>query len=643
MLDSLRRGASKILVTLLFSVLILSFALWGIPNYSRDFSQNTLVTVGSTKITEEEYKRFFDGHLNMFSQQAGQRLTRENARLAYRIQQIQQGNFNADLDREILNLQIGQAALDQQAKSMGLGLSDAAIVEMIRSDPAFQGPDKQFSRTTFDGRVREAGLSEAGYISERKANEIREHISESMVSGLVASDTLVNIAHKYREEARSISAITLDPAKIAKPAEPDEAKLKEYFEANKGQYKTPESRSFSTLILSRDDIKERSKVEDAEVKAAWEKSQDTWNIPERRRFQQIAFKSRDAAQAVAKEIQSGAKSFLIAALEENAQGRIDQLVTKTSIGDAKLVNAVFNAQLNQLSEPIETRNGFLLVRVTEIQPGRARTFDEVAKEVHEDLEQRKQREQATRVHDQIEDLRGAGKTLKQISEDLKLKLIEVKDAPKSGLTADGKPVLELPEAGRVIQSAFEGPKEMPRDPIEMQDGTEAWVEVVTITPERQKTLDEVKADVMKAWTDAEARKALNATAQALVDKIKAGETLEAVAKAEKLKVETLPPIKRTGQTTGLSPTAARQAFALPKGGAAAGDTADGKSRVVFVVTDIKIPEAPTKEEADRLRETIRQQFQGDARNVLVSAFRNRAGVTIDEKAYQRIIGAEQRQ
>lgn len=643
MLESLRQGASKILAITLFCVLILSFALWGIPNYNRDYSQSTLATVGDGRITEEEYRRFFDSHLAIFSQQAGQRLTRENARLSYRIQQIQQGNFSADLDREILNLQIGQTVLDQQAKRMGLGLSDAAMVEAIRSDPAFQGPDKQFSRATFEARVREANLSDVAYIRDRKANEMREQITELVVAGVGPSETLVTVAHKFREEARTISFITLDPAKVPKPAEPDEAKLKEFYEASKAQFKAPETRSFVAVLLTRDDVKSRSAVDDAEVKTTWEKSRDTWNIPERRRFQQITFKSWDAAVAIAKEIASGTKSFLMAALEENgAAGRVDQgVVSRAGIGDQKVAAQIFSLPLNQLSEPIEARNGILLLRVTEIQPGRERPFDEVAKEVREEIEQKKLREAATRLHDQIEDLRGAGKTLKLIAEELKLKFHEVKDAPRNGLGADGKPVLELAEAGRMIASAFEGPKELPREPLELQEGTEAWVEVTAINAERQKTFDEVKADAAKAWIDIEGRKALTAAAQALVDRMKAGETFEAVAKSQGLTIETLPPFKRTAPATGISTAAARQAYTLPKGGFSASDTVDGKSRIVYVVSDIKSAEAPSKEEADRLRQALRQQQQSDARTVLVGALRNRIGVSIDEKAYQRIVGTEQ--
>ena len=45
------------------------------------------------------------------------------------------------------------------------------------------------------------------------------------------------------------------------------------------------------------------------------------------------------------------------------------------------------------------RGGVVLVRVSEIQPGRVRPFEDVAKEVREDLEQKKLREITTKLHD----------------------------------------------------------------------------------------------------------------------------------------------------------------------------------------------------------------------------------------------------
>ena len=640
MLEKFRRGASKIMASLLFCVLILSFALWGIPNYNKDYSQNTLVKVGDARLTEQDYLRFFDNQLNLFSQQAGQRLTRESARMFYRIQSLQQGNANADLDREVLNLLINQMLLDQQAKNLGLGLSDGKIYDDIRNDPRNQTPDKKFSRALFDENLRQAGLSEPGYVRERKASEVRDQITESLAGGLTPSKTLIDIAHKFTEEQRTVATITLDPAKQPKIADPDEAKLKDYYEANKRQFMAPETRKLSVLLLGRDEIKARAAVSDAEVKAAWDKDSIAWNIPERRRFQQIVFKDKSAAETVAKEIAAG-KSFLMAGLEEGRSSLDQGLLPRSAIGDAKTAKAIFEAEANKLLPPIEARGQVVLARVTEIQLGRVRPFDEVAKEVREDLEQKKLREITGKLHDQIEDLRGAGKALKQVADDLKLKLTEVADANAAGNGPDGKPAFTHADARQILGSAFQGAKDVPREAVDLAEGGQAWVDVQSVTPERLKPLDEVKGDAKKSWLETEARKALTAAAQALLDRIKAGETLEAVAKAQGLKVEAQKPFKRQGPFIGIPPAAGRQAFTLPKGGFGTAETQDGKSRVVYVLTEIKQPDAPSKEEAEKLTKNLQLQFQNDARTVLVAALRNRIGVTVDEVAYKRLLGTEQ--
>jgi peptidyl-prolyl cis-trans isomerase D len=209
---------------------------------------------------------------------------------------------------------------------------------------------------------------------------------------------------------------------------------------------------------------------------------------------------------------------------------------------------------------------------------------------------------------------------------------------RNGNRPDGKPALEHPDAAKIVASAFEGAKEIPRDMIELSEGAEAWVEVVAVTPERQKSLDDVKADVLAIWAETEMRRALAAAAQALVDRIKAGEKFDAVAASIGAKVETAGPFVRNAQQAGLSGATIRQAFTLPKGGIGVAETPDNKSRSVFVVSEIKVADAPTEEQARRIRDALTAQYQSDARVVYVSALRNRMGVTVDEKAFQRIVG-----
>jgi peptidyl-prolyl cis-trans isomerase D len=629
MLEKLRRGATKIMVFVLFSILIISFAIWGIGDVIRSGGQGSLAEVGSTSISPQEFTAALQYRRQLLARQFGQPLTPEQSRAF-------------GIDAAVLGELINAAAIANHAKSLGLRLSDQAVAELIRSDPAFQGADHTFNRAVFDERIRQAGYTEQRYFAERRRNEVREQLTEALVAGIRASDTLVDIVHRYREEMRSLAYVRLDPEKAAKPADPDEKTLRTLYDEQKRAFTLPERRKIAVLLLTPDQLKDRAKVTDEEVHASWEQSRPAWDVPERRRVQQIQFKTKAEAEGEAKAIEDG-KSFLMAALEANARAPLDLgLVARRELPET-LAKPAFELPLNKLSEPIQIRGGYALLRVTAIEPARTRTFDEVKAEVRQSLEDTKLREIASKLHDEIEDKRGATdapEKLKAIAAELKLPLVEAAGVDAKGNGPDGKPAITHPDAEKFIASAFEGDKTTPRDVISLADGTEAWVEVVDITPAVTKPFDEVKAEVEKMWRDRELRAALARQAQALVDRIKAGETLATVAKELGTDVQTTAPFKRSQPPEGLSAATARQAFTLAKDGAGSATTPDDKTRIVFVVTDIKPAEAPTKEQVEALKRELGQELQGDALQTYIAALRERQGVKVNEAVYKRTVGLE---
>lgn len=634
MLESLKRGASKVLVFALLSVLVLSFAIWGIGDVIRSSSQAPIAEVGGKSIAASEFTAAVQSRRQMFARQTGQPLSPEQSRAF-------------GVDAAVLSELINGAAIGNHAKAMGLRLSDTTIAEQIRNDPTFQGPDKTFSKPVFDERIRQAGYTEQRFFAERRENEVREQLTEALTEAVVVSETQLSIAHRYREETRLFSYVRLDPDKVSKPADPDEKALKTVYDEQKRLFTDPERRKISVLIVSSADLTDRAKVTDAEVKAEWEQSRAVWDLPERRRIQQIFFKTKAEAEGEAKAI-AGGKSFLLAALEANgAQGRLDQgLVAQREIGDKAVAKAAFELPADKLSEPVAVRTGFLLIRVTEIQPARARPFEEVAADVRRDQEDRKRREVAGKLHDEIEDRRGAtegNEKLKKIAADLKLNLIEADGVDAKGKRADGKPGLEHAEAERLLAAAFEGDQSTPRDVIQFADGTEAWVEVTGIAKEEVRAFETVKAEVEKLWREREARQTLTKDSQALAARIKAGEALETIAKGLGAKVETTEYFKRSSPPKGISSGAARLAFTLPKGGAGSAATADDLSRMVFVVGDIKPPEALTKEASEVLRREISSEAQRDAIQTYVGALRERQGVKVNDAIYRRAVGIDQPQ
>jgi peptidyl-prolyl cis-trans isomerase D len=642
MLDRFWKGVTRVFIVALFSILILSFALWGIPQYNREVGNQTVATVGSKAIGAQELQQVVERQRTVLGQEmGGQVLTREQARVVWK---LRNRNMAADLDRDALNALIERAAIEKHAEDLGLALSDQAIAEAIRNDPLFQGPDKQFSRALFNDRMQSAGYTERRYFNERRAEHLGDKVAGSLRDGVVAPASLVSILHKWREETRRVAWFTVDPSKVPKVGEPDEAKLKEHYERVKTRFNEPERRRVAALLLTRDDLKKLAPIEDAEVKATWEKDRARHDQPERRRWQQIAFKTRGEAEAAAKEL-AGGKSFLVLALEvAGMQGRTDQgLVARRELSDTRLGNAVFAMKEGQTSDPIEVRAGFVIARLIEIVPARERPFDEVAAEIRNELEQNKHREITQKLSDQIEDLRAQRKPLKEIAAETKLRFVEAPSIDRTGKAADGKPGLEVAEAERILTAAFEPDRSSSeRDTVELSDG-QAWLEVTDIVPARQKPFETVAAEVKTLWIEEETRKAIAAYTDALVERIRKGETIEDVAKAEGAKLETTEPFKRNQPVTGLATSAVRAAFTMPVGGVAASDTPDGKSRNVAVVREIKPAAEPTQEQTDRIRQELRFQLQSDTVALYTAAVRQRFPVQIDEAIYRRAIGADQQQ
>lgn len=640
MLERFRRGITKAIVGLLFGILILSFALWGIPNYNREVGNTAVANVAGREVGTQELQQLVERQRQLLSQEmGGQPLTRENARVLYK---LRQRNMAADLERDALNALVDRAAVQRHAEELGLALSDVALAEAIRSDPVFQGPDKQFSRAIFNERLSSIGYTERRYFAERRADQLADKVAGALRDSVVAPDALVGVVHRFREETRTVAHFALDPEKLAKPAEPDKAALDELYERIKSRFMEPERRRVTAAILSRDELKKLAPVEDAEVKAAWERDRASHDQPERRRWQQILFKTRAEAQEAQKEI-NGGKSMLVVALEAmGIQGRVDQgLVARREVGDGRLGTALFQLPIGKLSDPVEVRGGFALVRVNEIVPARERPFDEVAAEIRNELEQTRQREASQRIVDQLEDLRAQRKPLKDIAAELKLRLIDAGGVERSGKGPDGKAAIDHPDAERLLAAAFDQDRS-DRDAIDLSDG-QAWIEVSEIVPAKVKPFDAVADQVKTAWLDIETRKAVQAAADAVAERLRKGETIEAVATAEGQQVETSEAFKRSQPVKGLSTAAVRTAFTLAPGAVATSETPDGKSRTVLVLREIKPAPEPTKDQIGRIRDELRLQKQADTVGLYTAAVRQRFGARIDEAAYRRAIGSEQPQ
>ena len=108
-------------------------------------------------------------------------------------------------------------------------------------------------------------------------------------------------------------------------------------------------------------------------------------------------------------------------------------------------------------------------------------------------------------------------------------------------------------------------------------------------PHATVPLDEVKDRVVARWRDDEIATRLRTKATEMLDKIKAGTSFADAAAADKLNVAFRPAFKRNGPPTGLSPAVVTEVFKTPQGQAGTAEGASPTERLVFRVTEIKVP------------------------------------------------------
>lgn len=627
MLDALRRGAQGWLAKLLFAILIVSFGIfWNVSDVFRGFGRGSVAKVGDREITVTDFQRAFQSQMRSLSFEDGGRLTTEQALML-------------KLDRQALDQLIAQAAVRDHADQLGLSLSDETLAEGVRNDPAFAGPDGKFSRLGFDGLLRQMNLSEHGFLALRRDDEVRRQISEALTSSVAVPKAMIDDLHAFREETRALEHVTIDRAKVS-VAEPDETKLKETYEAQKSAFMTPEYRKAAVLVLSADTLKGEIQLSDDELKAYYQEHKATYDKPERRRLQQIAFKDKASAEVARKEIVEGKKNFLDVAKEQGASENDVNLglLTKSQLIDPAIADVAFSLERDKLSEPVEGRFATVLVRAIEIDPGKESTFEEVKDKVRDKLATERADGLIHERVDLVEEGRNAGKTLKDIAAELKLKFLDVEAVDANNTTPDGKTALDFPDAAVALKEIFAAGIGTQPDAVELPGRAYVWFDVLSVTEPKQKPFETVKDDVKAAYTERETAKALDALAGKLVDRLKAGEAFAKVAEEAGGQAEVSETIKRNMSPPGLTTAAVTQAFALPKGGAAYAETSDRKSRVVFQVKEITPAAAPTKEEADKLRKELSDQLANDELIAYVTALKADLSVHVNEQELARATG-----
>ncbi len=370
MLEYLRNAADKPVAKFLIGILAFSFVGWGVAEwiFGGAMTDTTLVRVGDAEISVQQY--------NAEKSRELMQLSREDQRAVYT-----DPGRSAQFTQTVLTKLTTQQMAENRADDLGFVVTDARIAREIREYPEFQ-VNGQFSTMLFDSVLMNSGYSEAQF-----ADVLRRQVQRGMVLGpmsapMAVPEFVVRAVYNARNAARNIEYATVKFSEFDVAA-PTDDQLQQYYAQN--PHVIPESRAVSYVLISGD----LSKPD--EYDAAY-----------------------DNARKVEDDIIAG-ETFAAAAQAHGAK-----YVSLNSVGaDVNLDDAVMNDMMiarafemdeGLESEMIETKQGFVIMRVDKITPAHNAEFDVVKKDLVSDWRRAEQKKQAyVRANELLVDLNQNGK------------------------------------------------------------------------------------------------------------------------------------------------------------------------------------------------------------------------------------------
>ncbi|HEY0330189.1 MAG TPA: peptidyl-prolyl cis-trans isomerase [Rhodopseudomonas sp.] len=630
MLRGIRKASSnwvgKTIMSIVMGVLILSFAVWGIADIFKGFGQSTLAKIGRTEISTEQFRQLYTERLQQIGRQFGRPLTQDQARAF-------------GIDRQVLQQAVAEAALDEDARRIGLGQSDAETMRTIVSDPNFRGSNAGFDRARFAQAIRQFGYTEQRYIAEQRKVSLRRQIAGTLTAELEPPKTLLDALTRFQTEQRAIDYVKLDAGHAGAIAAPSPEQLAAYYADHKTQFRAPEYRKISFVALTPEAVAKWTTVSDDDARKVYESHRDKFSTPERRQIAQIVFPSAEEAQAARGRLAAGL-SFDDLAKERGLSPSDADLgmVGKTAILDPAVADAAFALPENQISQPIPGRFGVALVKVGKIEPGTQQSYESVAPALKRDIALDTARASIADLHNKMEDARGGGASVLEAAQKLGLAAVTIEAFDRSGRAPDGSPTA-IPQGLDLASAAFSSDVGVDNDALAFGGGY-VWFDVLGITPSRERSLDEVKPQVEARWRDEQIGTKLRDQASDMVQKVNAGGKLADVAAAAGLKVETAAAFKRDAAVAGLPGSVVEAAFRTAKDGVGQSPGNGGGEWIVFRVTDVTVPPVDlASEDAGKLKDTLQRRLADELLAQYVARLETEIGTSINESAVAQATGA----
>ncbi|MHC1698560.1 MAG: SurA N-terminal domain-containing protein [Geobacteraceae bacterium] len=376
MLGIMRKYKQSIIIKIVFSVIVLSFVgtiflIWGKGEEGLN-SSSYAVKVNGEKISYDEYVKNYERAKDSLQQIYGQPVTPEIEKLL-------------NLRKSTLDNMISSALIRQEAKRMGIKVSDDELVDAIAKMPYFQ-KDGAFDKNLYDQVLKMNHVTTTNF-----ENSVRQDIAiakagKSVADKVTLSEQDLLEYFKKTNDKVELQYVSFSPTEVRGSVTATEQELTAYLQQHEKEFKTKEEIKLDYLLLNPAKLMPTLTISSGEVQTYYQKNIDRYQgkggilpfaeVKERAKEDALKFKAakqayETVAVALNKNLAAGDLAGAARMLGVPVAGT--ELFTLQSppavfAGETEVIKKAFATKQGELGGPVETSKGVYLFKVTQRNP-----------------------------------------------------------------------------------------------------------------------------------------------------------------------------------------------------------------------------------------------------------------------------------
>jgi len=595
---------------------------------------DSLVRVGSEKVSDRDITRAMDRRLSQAREQ--------NPEATY-------ASIASDFD-QLLSALVDAETLEAFADKFGFTLSKRLVDAQIANIPAAKGLNGQFSEQSYAAFLNQQRITD---------QEVRMIITNGLLQQLIIAPAVVNaraavgMATPYASlllEAREGEVAFVPLEAFRAGLNPTPAAIQVFYAANQRRYMVPEQRVLRIAKIGTEQVA-GVQPSDKEIADYYNTNRAQYAPKDTRTISQAVAPDQATANAIVQRLRGG-QTFAAAAApagftaQDIALGAQTREQFTTVVG-ARIAGAAFSANEGAIVGPIQSENGWHVIKIDRIQREGGKTVAEARAEISAKLATDKRKAAMENIVNTVQDAIDAGGSFTEAAAAGKLAIVETPP-----ITADGRSPANAgynlpPELAPALKAGFElAENDEPLIETLPNDAGYALVAPARVIAAAAAPLASIRDRVTQDWIGDQASQRAKQLAQTIAGKAARGSLVEA-ARGTPVPVR-VEPVKgrriQLSQFQGKVPPPLTMLFSLGQGKVrtVAGDQGEG----IYVVKVNKIIPGNAL-----TRPTLITQTQQGMQNSLsqeygaqfLNAMRQTVGVKRNEKAIastkQRITGS----